>query len=105
MKLNLHDTVQPCKMTAKDKSNLYAIFCLFGNILCDENHAIITVYNSFVCNIVARIFAKQKCRRFTSAGISFHERAHRALLFAEAFAKFSGVRFCFSRVASIAIGP
>lgn len=66
---------------------------------------IITICNSFVPGTAMRIFAKQKCRRFTSAGISFCERAyHDRGFIRECAGKVSGLRFRFSRMVSIAIG-
>lgn len=75
------------------------------NIPYDENQMIITICNTFVRGTAMRIFAKQKCRRFTSAGISFCERAyHDRGFIRESAGKVSGVRFRFSRMVSIAIG-
>lgn len=66
---------------------------------------IITICNFFVLGTAMRIFTKQKCRRFTSAGISFCERAyHDRGFIRKSVGKVSGVRFRFSRMVSIAIG-
>lgn len=66
---------------------------------------IITICNSFVLGTAMRIFTKQKCRRFTSAGISFCERTYHDRGFIRKSAgKVSGIRFRFSRMVSIAIG-
>ena len=76
-------------MAAEDKSNLCGTSCSFGSIPCDEDHAIILACNSFVCSIVARIFAKQSAAGALPQEFHFaNARTATALLFAKALAKF-----------------